>query len=71
MTLTHTAPDLPVLVLTNFPEARDDEEKRLLDEGVVLDVIAKTTVHDNPALLPHLIEWHLQLAQGNPAREAA
>jgi len=71
MALSGTAAALPVLVLTNFPEARNDEEKRLLDEGVVLDVIAKTTVHDNPALLPHLIEWHLQLVQGNWAREAA
>ena len=54
MTLTGTAPDLPVLVLTNFPEARNAEERRLLEEGLVLDVLPKTAVHDNPQLLPHV-----------------
>ena len=71
MALTGTAAGLPVLVLTNFPEARNAEEKRLLDEGIVLDVVAKTAVHDNPLLLPHLIEWHLQLEHGDASREAA
>jgi signal transduction histidine kinase/CheY-like chemotaxis protein len=52
-----------VLVLTNYPEARNEEERRLLERGLVLDVIAKPTVHDNPALLPHIIEWHLQAAR--------
>jgi len=62
MTLTHTAPDLPVLVLTNFPEARNAEERRLLEEGLVLDVLPKTAVHDNPQLLPHVIDWQMQVA---------
>ena len=61
MTLTGAGTDLPVLVLTNFPEGRNDEERRLLEDGLVLDVLAKTTVHDNPALLPHVIDWHLQV----------
>lgn len=75
MTLSQLRPDLPVLVLTNFPEARNEEERRLLDQGLVLDVIAKTAVHENPKLLPHLLDWHLQVsresADPGPAREAA
>ncbi|MGH7741489.1 MAG: hybrid sensor histidine kinase/response regulator, partial [Candidatus Eiseniibacteriota bacterium] len=62
MTLTGTAPDLPVLVLTNFPEARNADERRLLEEGLVLEVLAKTAVHDNPQLLPHVIDWQMQVA---------
>lgn len=62
MTLAGLAPDLPVLVLTNFPEPRNDEERRLLDQGLVLDVLPKTSVHDNPQLLPHIIDWHLQVS---------
>ena len=62
MTLAALAPDLPVLVLTNFPEPRNDEERRLLDQGLVLDVLPKTSVHENPQLLPHIIDWHLQVS---------
>lgn len=62
MTLTGIRPDLPVLVLTNFPEARNEEERLLLEQGLVLDVVAKTAVHDNPKLLPHVLDWHLQAA---------
>ncbi len=65
MTLSNLAPDLPVLVLTNFPEGRSDEERRLLQEGMVLDVVPKGSVHDNPLLLPHIIDWHLQVAREN------
>ena len=61
MTLAGLAPELPVLVLTNFPEPRNDEERRLLDQGLVLDVLPKTSVHENPQLLPHIIDWHLQV----------
>jgi PAS domain S-box-containing protein len=61
MTLTGLGADVPVLVLTNFPEARNSEEQRLLQDGLVLDVVAKTAVHDNPMLLAHLVEWHLQV----------
>jgi PAS domain S-box-containing protein len=66
--------DLPVLILTNFPEARDEEERRLLERGLVLDVIAKSSVHENPILLPHIIDWHLQVARelhGGVAAEEA
>jgi PAS domain S-box-containing protein len=62
MTLAGLAPELPVLVLTNFPEPRNDEERRLLDRGLVLDVLPKTAVHENPQLLPHIIDWHLQVS---------
>ena len=61
MTLSGTASKLPVLVFTNCPEPRNAEEKRLLEEGLVLDVVAKTSLHDNPHLLTHLIDWHLQV----------
>jgi PAS domain S-box-containing protein len=62
MTLAGIAPDLPVLVLTNFPEPRNEDERRLLEQGLVLDVLPKTSVHENPQLLPHIIDWHLQVA---------
>ncbi|HET7226459.1 MAG TPA: response regulator [Candidatus Eisenbacteria bacterium] len=62
MTLSGIAPELRVLVLTNFPEPRNAEEKRLLEEGMVLDVLPKSSVHDNPQLLPHIIDWHLQVS---------
>jgi CheY-like chemotaxis protein len=62
MTLSGLASDLPVLVMTNFPEARNEEERRLLTQGMVLDVLPKTSVHDNPQLLPHIIDWHLQVS---------
>jgi hypothetical protein len=52
-----------VMVLTNCPEPRNDEEKRLLQEGLVLDVVSKTAVHDNPQLLPHVLDWHLQVTR--------
>jgi CheY-like chemotaxis protein len=67
MTLTGVGRDLPVLVLTNFPEGRNDEERRLLEKGIVLDVLPKTSVHDQPELLPHVIEWHLHVARDGRA----
>ena len=70
MTLTGTASQIPVLVLTNWPEPRNAEEKRLLQEGLVLEVVAKTSVHDNPALLAHLIDWHLN-ARDDQGQDAA
>jgi CheY-like chemotaxis protein len=71
MTLAGTAADLPVVVLTNYPEARNPEEKRLLELGLVLDVLPKTAVHDNPQLLSHIIDWHLQVARDEPEGMAA
>ncbi len=69
MTLAGLAPDLPVLVLTNFPEPRSEDERRLLEQGLVLDVLPKTSVHENPQLLPHIIDWHLQVASEPPGEE--
>jgi PAS domain S-box-containing protein len=63
MALAGVSRDLPVLVLTNFPEPRNEEEKRLLEAGLVLDVLPKTSVHENPQLLAHIIDWHLQVAR--------
>jgi len=62
---------LPVLVLTNNPEARNDEERLLLERGVVLDVVAKPAVHENPALLPHIIDWHLSVAFESGGEESS
>jgi DNA-binding response OmpR family regulator len=75
MTLTGLASELPVLVLTNYPEARTPDEKRLLQQGLVLDVVAKTAVHENPQLLAHLLDWHMQVVRdadpGAPEEMAA
>jgi CheY-like chemotaxis protein len=78
MTLNGLSAELPVLVLTNYPEPHDEEERRLLELGLVLDVLPKTSVHDNPGLLSHIIGWHLGNAGGDdaaplarPRREAA
>jgi PAS domain S-box-containing protein len=71
MTLAGLCPDLPVMVLTNFPEPRNVEERRLLEQGLVLDVLAKTAVHENPQLLPHVLDWHLQVARGEIDDDAA
>ena len=69
MTLAGTGADMPVLVLTNFPEPRNEEEKRLLEQGLVLDVLPKTSVHDNPQLLAHVLDWHMQVAGETPGEE--
>ncbi len=66
LTLSGDYRDLPVLILTNFPEARSDEERRLLEHGEVLDVLPKTSVHNHPMILPHIIDWHLQVRRGGP-----
>lgn len=67
MALTGTGARLPVLVLTNWPEPRTAEERRLLEQGLVLEVVSKTSVHDNPQVLAHLIDWHLQVGrEGDP-----
>jgi CheY-like chemotaxis protein len=71
MVLSRLAPDLRVLVLTNFPDPRDEEERRLLREGLVLDVLPKLEVHENPHLLAHVVDWHLQTGRDAPSRKAA
>ena len=59
MTLNGLGTELPVLVMTNYPEPRNQEERRLLELGLVLDVLPKSSVHDNPGLLHHIISWHV------------
>lgn len=71
MTLMGTAAELPVLVLTNFPEARSDEERRLLDHGLVLDVLPKSAVHENPHVLAHILDWHVQAARDRSEEDLA
>src|SRR5204862_2950578 len=50
MALTRLAPELPVVVLTNHPEPQNAEQQRLLEQGLVVAVVPKTAVHDNPRL---------------------
>ena len=79
MTLTGLRPDLPVLVLTNFPEGRDEHERRLLESGLVVDVVSKTAVHDEPRMLVDVLDACLHGADrsagdgtaGTDTREAA
>jgi signal transduction histidine kinase/DNA-binding response OmpR family regulator len=77
MALNDLGSELSVLVMTNYPEPRNEEEHRLLELGLVLDVLPKSSVHDNPGLLPHIIRWHLEDAEAadeagpEPDREAA
>ena len=63
MALANVHKDLPVLVLTNYPEPRSDEERRLLEDGLVLEVVPKSKVHENPKMLGHVIDWHLQVSE--------
>jgi PAS domain S-box-containing protein len=67
MTLSGTAARLPVLVLTNCPEPESQEEKRLLEEGLVVEVVAKSSIHGDPRLLADVIERHLDSARQDQA----
>jgi CheY-like chemotaxis protein len=71
MALSGTQAELPVLVLTNYPQPQTGDEKRLLEQGLVLDVLSKTAVHDNPVLLSHIIDWHVQAAGERHTRQEA
>jgi PAS domain S-box-containing protein len=73
MTLGGTAAGLPVIILTNEPDARNEDERRLLEQGLVLEVVAKSAIHENPRLLPRVIEGQLDsidqvLSQRNQPR---
>jgi PAS domain S-box-containing protein len=59
MTLSGLSPDLPVLVLTNFPEPRDESERQLLEQGLVIEIIPKTEVHAHPHVLPAALHRHV------------
>jgi len=74
MALSGLRADLPVLVLTNFPESRDEDERLLLERGLVMDVLAKSDVHAEPGLLPRVLERHagrFRRVAGDDLREAA
>jgi len=75
LTLSGLNPDLPVLVLTNFPEPRDAGERQLLEQGLVIEILSKSEVHADPRVLPEALRRHLQPAAdadgGADAREAA
>jgi PAS domain S-box-containing protein len=60
MTLSGIHSELPVMVLTNFPDPRNEEERRLLEDGMVLDVVSKSAVHNDPQFLAHVLDRHLQ-----------
>ena len=45
------APDLPILVLTNYPAPTSLDEQNLLSTPLVLDVLPKPTVANRPELL--------------------
>ncbi len=75
MTLVGVARDLPVLVLTNFAEPRNEEEARLLRQGVIIEVVAKTEVHARPQRLAEVLDAHLhslgERGEDDESREAA
>lgn len=45
------APELPILVITNYPEPADATEQLLLSSPLVLEVLAKRSVADRPEVL--------------------
>ena len=45
------APDLPILVITNYPAPNDAEEGELLSSPFVVDVLPKPSVAEQPGLL--------------------
>ncbi len=50
------APDLPILVLTNYPAPTDLGEQNLLSTPLVLDVLPKPSVATRPELLIERLE---------------
>lgn len=50
------APDLPILVLTNYPAPTDLNEQNLLSTPLVLDVLPKPSVAKRPDLLVERLE---------------
>ena len=50
------APDLPILVLTNYPMPTDLDEQNLLSTPLVLEVLAKPSVARRPELLIERLE---------------
>ena len=50
------APELPILVITNYPAPADEEERMLLSSALIVDVLPKPTVAAQPELLLKRLE---------------
>jgi signal transduction histidine kinase/DNA-binding response OmpR family regulator len=50
------APDLPILVITNYPAPSDAQEQALLSSSLILDVLPKPDVAEHPDLLLQRLE---------------
>jgi CheY-like chemotaxis protein len=50
------APELPILVITNYPEPTDASEQMLLSPPLILDVLSKPTVAERPQVLLERLE---------------
>ena len=59
MALRGTAAAMSVIVLTAYSDVHSEEERRLLEHGVVLEVLSKTQIHERPGRLTEAIEGHL------------
>jgi PAS domain S-box-containing protein len=59
--LQGVAPDLPVVIITNYPEPNTDEERALLEEGTVVSVVAKSDLHSAPTLLLEKVQRALRI----------
>ena len=55
-------PDLPIIVITNFPQPQTDEERNLLGLQLVVDLLPKTAVAERPELLLERLE-HIRSAR--------
>ncbi len=67
MALRGTAASLPVIVLTADPDVPDEEQRRLLEHGLVLEVIAKTEIHERPKRLTEAIDAYRSSIPGRSA----
>ena len=71
MALHGTAAALPVIVLTANPDVHNEEQRRLLEQGLVLEVVGKTEIHEPPRRLTEAIAVHLSSIAKRPASRHA
>lgn len=50
------APEVPIVVITNYPEPTDAQERRLLTSPLILEVLAKPAIAERPELLLERLE---------------
>lgn len=55
------APDLPILVITNYPEPATEEERELLSKSMGIIVVDKSELNQDPRRLIDLIKSHLKI----------